>query len=230
VAGEFQGTVDFGGGNVSSAGGYDAYLTKLNAVLNWHWTNRWGSGGWDDATCVIIDVPGNVTVGGFFNGTVLFGSQTKIASGIDDAFISRFTSGAVWGNTQTWGGCDSIRNLAVDAAQNIYATSEFSGAVDFDPSSGVYQLTSAGGRDIYLTKFTLALVWQWARAWGGSGDDDGWGVGTDSSGCVYASGNFGSTPCNFAPTGAPCNDPVCNLTPHGGWDAFLVKFVSDGCW
>src|SRR5262245_51517325 len=42
-------------------------------------------------------------------------------------------------------------SIAVDASGNIYTTGAFQGTVDFDPGAGVFNLTSAGGYDIFIS-------------------------------------------------------------------------------
>ncbi|HAF67779.1 MAG TPA: hypothetical protein DCL16_01555, partial [Acidimicrobiaceae bacterium] len=42
TTGNFQDTVNFGGGNVTSAGSYDAFVTKLNAAGAHQWTTTFG--------------------------------------------------------------------------------------------------------------------------------------------------------------------------------------------
>src|SRR6202008_875984 len=46
--------------------------------------------------------------------------------------------------------------LITDNQNNIYVTGYFSSTVDFDPSAGVKNLTSVGGYDIYVAKYTPA--------------------------------------------------------------------------
>ncbi len=61
----------------------------------------------------------------------------------------------------------------------------------------------------------------WARTWGGSDYDRGYGVATDDSGNVYVTGYFEST-VDFDPGGG---DPH---TSNGNGDVFLSKFDSSG--
>ena len=42
TTGVFVGTVDFGAGNVTSAGGYDVFVTKRNAAGAHQWTTTFG--------------------------------------------------------------------------------------------------------------------------------------------------------------------------------------------
>ncbi|MBU1024029.1 hypothetical protein KKB99_07070, partial [bacterium] len=59
--------------------------------------------------------------------------------------------------------------------------------------------------------------------WGGTKDDYGLGVSSDSAGNVYCSGYFWSSAVDFDP------GPETEIfTSHGWWDAFLSKLDSDG--
>ncbi|HJL99890.1 MAG TPA: SBBP repeat-containing protein, partial [Acidimicrobiales bacterium] len=66
VAGYFEGTVDFGAGDVASAGDYDAFVTKLNSSGAHQWTTTFGGTHFDgdQGESVAVDGSGNVHVGG----------------------------------------------------------------------------------------------------------------------------------------------------------------------
>ena len=49
-------------------------------------------------------------------------------------------------------------SIAVDANGNIYTTGYFIGTVDFDPSPGIYNLTSVGGSDIFISKLPICSI------------------------------------------------------------------------
>src|SRR5438552_2041239 len=89
-------------------------------------------------------------------------------------------------------GDDQGTAIAVDAAGNVYATGGFSGTVDFDPGPGVFNLTSAGGYDAFVSKLDGAGNFVWARALGSS-TDDGNGIAVDGAGNVYTTGAFQGT-------------------------------------
>ena len=64
TTGVFVGTVDFGAGNVTSAGGYDVFVTKRNAAGAHQWTTTFGGTGQDYAREVAVDGSGNVHITG----------------------------------------------------------------------------------------------------------------------------------------------------------------------
>src|SRR5438105_2138915 len=75
VTGNFYGTLDFGGGPLTSAGGYDIFVAKFSSAGSHLWSKRfgspklsavvteWGSGiGWDPTDNTVV-------VTGMFDGT-----------------------------------------------------------------------------------------------------------------------------------------------------------------
>jgi hypothetical protein len=93
VTGHFNGTVDFGGGNLISAGGYDIFLAKYDAAGVHVWSKRFGSGNHDIGYSV-ADGSGNVFVTGYFSGTVNFGGGSLVsASFAPDIFLAKYSGG-----------------------------------------------------------------------------------------------------------------------------------------
>jgi hypothetical protein len=89
VTGYYFGTVDFGGGPLTSAGVSDIYLAKFDADGNHLWSKRFG-----DATCqgghsVACDGSGNIVATGLLGGTVDFGGGPLTSSG-SDVFLVKF--------------------------------------------------------------------------------------------------------------------------------------------
>ena len=86
---------------------------------------------------------------------------------------------------------DSGNSIAVDASGNVYTTGYFEGA-DFDPGAGTFNLSSAGGQDVFVQKLDASGNFLWAKAfWGGNNYDDyGLSIEVDTSGNVYTTGSF----------------------------------------
>jgi len=124
------------------------------------------------------------------------------------------------------GNYDYGPSVAIDPANgNVYTTGFFDGTVDFDPGAGTFNLTSAGGWDIFISKLDNSGNFVWAKAMGGTSSDWGNSIAIDpaGSGDVYTTGLFGGT-ADFDPGAG-----VFNLTPAGGAeDIFISKLDGSG--
>jgi hypothetical protein len=119
-------------------------------------------------------------------------------------------------------GFDRAQAVATDAAGNVYTTGAFAGTVDFDPGAGTVALTSAGGTDVFVAKYTSAGALVWARQLAGNIIVLGRGVAVDKQGNVYISGEFQDT-ADFDP-----GEGVFTLTSAGLRDGFVAKLDSGG--
>ena len=175
----------------------DVFLSKFDSSGNFQWVRTWGGQGTDDAMgSVAVDGANNVYVAGRFasiNCDFNPGAATDLHSsnGDLDAFLSKFDSNGTFQWAKTWGGSggDKATGLAVDGVGHVYVSGRFHDTVDFDPGSGVDNHTSNGQYDIFLSQFDSSGNFNWAKTWGGSGDDIS-GVTVDGSGNVYAAGGF----------------------------------------
>ncbi len=71
TTGYFSGTVNFGAGNVTSAGSFDVFVTKLNAYGIHQWSTTFGGTSSDySGYGVAVDSSGNVYTTGYFSGKV----------------------------------------------------------------------------------------------------------------------------------------------------------------
>jgi uncharacterized protein with PIN domain len=214
VTGEFMGTVDFGGGVLTSAGFYDIFVAKLSGANGTHlWSQRFGDTNYDIGNALAADGSGNVLVTGNFQGTVDFGGGQLISAGANDIFVAKFSgvNGAhLW--SQRFGDTsgDVGTGLAADGSGNVLVTGKFHGTVDF----GGGALTSAGAADIFVAKFSgVDGAHLWSQRFGDTADDVGTGLAADGSGNVLVTGFF-QGPVNFGGE---------VLTSAGSEDIFVVK-------
>ncbi|MCC6369889.1 MAG: T9SS type A sorting domain-containing protein, partial [Bacteroidia bacterium] len=142
-----------------------------------------------------------------------------------DAFLVKFDNNGVrqWGTF--YGGItdEGSHSCAVDNFNNVYicgyATPESSGVV---ATPGSHQPNGAGGvYDAFLAKFNSNGVRQWGTYYGGTFDEAASSCVTDNSGNVYMTGNTSSS-TGIASAGCHQNYLA------GNYDAFLVKFNSNG--
>ena len=79
-------------------------------------------------------------------------AQTLVPNWVDDL-------GGATGTANTTG-------VAVDKQNNVYITGYFSGTVDFDPSAGVKNLTSAGGGQYFCGEIYIGRYIDMGRIYG----------------------------------------------------------------
>ncbi len=231
--GGFYGTVDFDPGELSgfylnSAGGSDIFVSKLNSSGNFVWAKSMGGTNFDSGNGIAVDSSGNVYTTGSFRDIADFdpgaGIVNLIGAGVDDIFVSKLNSGGnlVWAKGIGGSDYDYGNGIAVDLSGNVYTTGSYFGTVDFDSEAGVFNLTSAGSHDIFVSKLNSGGNFVWAKSMGGVDGDYGNGIAVDSSGNVYTTGYFGAT-ADFDPgTG------TANLTSMGVDDIFVSKLDGSG--
>src|SRR6185295_3708162 len=81
VVGHFDGTIDLGGGVLTSAGGFDVFVAKLDPAGNHLCSKRWGDGLAQFAGAVAVNASGDVFAGGHFQGTMDIGGDTLNSAG-----------------------------------------------------------------------------------------------------------------------------------------------------
>ena len=111
---------------------------------------------------------------------------------------------------------------AVDAEGNLYVTGDFSGTADFDPGTGVFNLSAVGGPDIFLAKYNPLGQLIWAKRIGGTATESGEDIAIDNLGNVYITGYFLGT-VDFDP-----GSTVLDLSSNGLKDIFIAKFNPNG--
>ena len=161
--------------------------------------------------------------GNYFGYLIATTSKSGSLALYDEVTIKITPLNSGW--ARTWGGIgdDHVYEVTVDDDGNVYSTGDFMSSVDFNPDpEGVDIRTSNGLDDIFLVKYDKYGNYQWARTWGGSSGDVGLAVDIDSSGMVFASGDFSST-VDFGTNGIP------DLrTSRGSTDCFVSKYKPDG--
>ncbi|MEI7607441.1 MAG: SBBP repeat-containing protein [Rhodospirillaceae bacterium] len=231
VTGNYRGTVDFdpgvGTANLTSNGGADVFIEKLDSSGAFVWVKSFG-GSADDVGCgVAVDGSGNVYVTGAFWSEVDFdpgvGTANLTSNGVEDVFIEKLDSSGAYVWTKTFGAADLDRaeGIAVDNSGNVVVTGYFHDTVDFDPGAGTYSL-SASVQDIFVEKLDSSGAFVWAKSFVGSTVGVGSGVAMDGSGNVYITGYFMNT-VDFDPGAG-----IANLTTNAGTAVFIEKLDSSG--
>jgi hypothetical protein len=162
VTGSFQGTSNFGGGNLVSAGGDDVFVMKLDAAGSHLWSERFGGTAGDVGSGIAVDGPGtNVAVVGYYSGSPNFGGGALLPANGTNIFatlLSASNGSFIW--AQGFGGTGSA--LPGDVALTPTGAVVFVGGYDASISIGMHALPSAGGQNAMVAELngsTGSPVW-----------------------------------------------------------------------
>ena len=232
TTGYFAGSADFkpglGSNFLTSNGGYDVFVQKLNPNGNFIWAKGMGGSTFDYGRSISVDSSGNVYLIGDFRGTADFfsgsGAVYLTSRGSSDVFIQKFnTSGIfVWVKQMGGVGTDVGQAITTDSFGNIYSTGYFEGTANFDPGVGTANLTSNGSSDVFVHKLNPLGDFIWAKSMGGTGTEGSNDIAIDHSMNIYLIGWF---------EGSADFDPgvgTTSLISNGSEDIFLQKLDSLG--
>jgi hypothetical protein len=233
IAGYFTGTVDFdpgpGANFLTSAGGNDIFVLKLDTDGAFQWAVAMGGSGMDVAEAIAVDDQGNVVT----TGTFADGADMDPGSGVDtltsvgglDVFVSKLDAngGHVW--AKGFGGVsseDAGRSIALNSLDEVHVAGHFATSVDFDPDAAVDQLTAVGSIDAFITAFDAAGSHLWAARIGSTGEDRSYVLVADTAEQLFLTGLFSGT-ADLDP--GPGSAPALSL---GGTDAFVLRLDPTG--
>jgi len=217
VVGGFAGTVDFGGGPLTSAGDYDLFVVKFSPLGVHLWSTSFGDADYDMPSGVAVDDNGNVFIVGQFSGALDLGGGPLTSAGLRDVFLVRLTPLGVHAWSAGFGDADYdfARGIALDASGDPVIAGDFRGTIGF----GGAPLTSAGSYDVYVTKFTATGSHLWSQVHGDVNYDSPRDIDLDSTDRVLLTGHF---------SGNIAFDPLPSLTSEGNHDVFLAKIGANG--
>jgi len=236
TVGYFQSTCDFDpslGTDIldseNQPGGYDAFLSKTNVDGSYYWARNWGDGLFQIGIDARTDESDNVYVGGWFWGLTDFDPGSGVAweeSDCKDGFLSKFDTDGEFQWVRVWvgTGCDDMLSMEMSDSGAIDLVGNFTETMDFDPGPGLDEKTSAGDEDIFITRYDQDGNYQWSRTWGGTGVDDAFGVGLQSNGNTYVTGEYRLT-VDWDP-----EFETYETTANGARDFYIVKLFNDGYW
>lgn len=203
------------------------FTVKLNSAGTFVSANPIG-GGYSRVTAITVGPSDSICIAGQFRGTVDFdpgagtANRTTPANNID-GFASRLNSNGTFAWVSAFVGTGSLDfNDVVYSGSHFVFAGSMSGTNDFNPGTGVFNLTSAGGEDAFTVDLFDAGNFQWANRFGGTANDSASGLVTGVSGTICVTGNFLAT-ADFDP-----GTSVLNLTSAGGTDVFVLALTPSG--
>ncbi len=183
-----------------------------------------------DGNAMVLDAERNIYITGNFSGTVDFdpGTGTHYMASAGGVYFNAFVckldaaGGFVW--SKQLGGISGMESyaIAVDENKNVYTTGYFQSTADFDPGSGVYNLTTgATEASIFISKLDSMGNFVWAKKIG----DGSWDASSSmviDNGYLYISGQFDGT-VDFDPGAG-----ISNLTASSSSNVFVLKLDTSG--
>ena len=222
VAGWFNGELAFEPASPLQANGQDGFVALLDGASG---KPTWSAsiGGPDNQSGgqmvrdLAIDSTGGVIVGGWFAGSIDFGSGTTTPSaGFNDAFVAKYSGAGGFQHARTFGDAngDGVYGLAVDNDDNILITGYYYGTLEFDGTA----LPTAESADLFIAKLDNDADPIWAKGFGGQWEQFPRGIAVDSNGSVVIAGYY---------HGAP-NLGGADLINNDDWECFVAKYDDDG--
>lgn len=105
-------------------------------------------------------------------------------------------------------------DVATDSNSNVFLTGAFQGTAHFEDT----RLTSFGGNDVIIAKYSSNGTLQWVKQAGGLASDAGWAIAVDAMNNIIVAGEFSAT--------AAFDDTL--LTAQGATDIFIAKYNTNG--
>ncbi len=203
VAGEFFNDgvpFEYGGSEETALGmGWNVFVLLLDSNGEQIWAKTFGGNGDDAVRGVAIDPQQNVTLVGHGQGTPAldFGNGPTASIGSEDLFIACFDDegNPVWANLiGTQGTSTQAAGVATNNNGDIYILGHFSGTT-LDP--GGTELSSKGGTDLFLARYTLNGGLTWATSYGTVSNETGVALLRSTSGGLTIAGGFEGNTMNF---------------------------------
>ena len=236
--------------------GNDVFVIKYSqagAVLAL--TTLTGSGS-DAGDAIAVDSAQNVYVTGQYNSTTTVPINTFVASSTpvaspyslpistsNDVFVIKWSgsTGAVLAWTNLKGsGVDRGYAIAVDSAQNVYVTGQYTSTTTV-PINTFVTASVASPYTLRISTLGDVFVIKWSGSTGavlalttlkGSGSDNGYAIAVDSDQNVYVTGNYISTatvPINtFVASSTPVASGVSMGITNAASDLFVIKWNANG--
>jgi hypothetical protein len=229
VTGEFYGTANLAGTNVTAIGDPDMFIANFNTSGLLQWVRHAGypsvqHNGFITSypvrgTAIAADGSGNLFVTGTFIGSPNFGGTTLTQGAGTDVFTAKYnsTGDLLWVRQI---GKLGLHNFAYaisgDTSGNCYVTGSFGESAKFSDTT----YTAIGTRDAYVCKYDNTGTVKWVKQAGSVNKfNNGQGISTDASGNICTIGYFsGSTDFSGIP-----------LNPIGNQDIFIWVLQQNTC-
>jgi uncharacterized delta-60 repeat protein len=237
ATGRMQGTATFGLGEtnqtvLTSAGRLDIFVALYNQDGTLAWVKRAGGSEDDEALGVTVLYDDSIVVTGYFKATAIFGkdepNQTVLISeGSLDCFIAKYYPNGVLQWAKRAGGTtdESCRAITSLSDYSTIVTGAFTGSATFGKfETNETTLTSSGGIEIFIAKYSSTGSLLWAKRAGGTSNEEGFAITALSDNSTVVTGYYSSHDIIFGKN--ELNE--IEYDTAGNLDIFIARYNPDG--
>lgn len=217
LTGTFAIRENFGGADLITKGSLDIFLASFTKDGAYRYDKSYGSTGIDIGTSLTLTEQNNIVLSAVFSDSLTIANKNFISKGKTDILLAildnnfNFITGRSYGSQG-----DDFAIATIDKDNNIIFTGKSDGIINLGFLNE--DLVNKGGSDIILGKMKRLSNPEdispiLAYSFGSIADDSGTAITTDSSGNIYATGEFFGD-LNFG------GDTISHI---GNGDIFLIK-------
>ncbi len=238
--GTFTGTADLSpdasGGTVTSVGGQDIYFAKYTSSGQLVWGKSIGGVSDDEGIAMVPSNAGGLYLTGTYTsqadmdpgaGTTLVG-VAGLNPNSEGTFFARYSADGnlIWARSLSGINASCfVKDMARDAAGNLYLTGWYTGPVDFDPSGSNLIIPYIGNNaDAFVAKYDGNGDMLWAHQIGGTASTWTYSIDVNQGGEVLVGGFHMSGTCDLDP-GPGVVEHTTATGVRSGW---AVKLDTDG--
>jgi hypothetical protein len=217
LAGDFETTVDFGDGTLTSNGGYDAFVAKFDSMGGVLLSKSYGDASDQTARGIASDTAGNIIFAGDIEGTTDFGGGALMGTAMGVAFVAKLSPTGTHLFSKAFGDTEaSAMGVVTDASSRVFITGSYNGKIDF----GGGPLVSGIADDVFIGALDSKGAYVWGARFGDDSAQHANAIAIGTTGKIAVAGDF---------TGV-LDFGGAKLTSAGNYDAFVVELdPAAGC-
>ena len=227
VTGSFSDVVNVDGNIIVSTGEQDAFVAKYlpGGSIDWIKNIGWGPG-IDRGSNISINDAGDIYIVGFFNDTLIFGTDSLFANNYTNGFIVKLDNNGDYISSLHFSATNNntkLNSIAIASDNGNLVSGLFLDTLIFPNNDTLF---SQGNEDFVIFKLTNSDNIEWIRQVGGTGSDIGFDAKSDEYGSIYVVGQIAGT-VQVDSTDKATFD-ASPLTTNGGIDIFTAKYNKQG--
>ncbi|MBU3662906.1 MAG: hypothetical protein FGM41_06885 [Bacteroidetes bacterium] len=212
--------------SATQPGYVDIIIMVFNLTGGRVWATYYGSDGWELRPSVKVNGLNEAYVSGFHygggTGLTTTGAHKTVAQS-NEGFLAKFNANGnrIWGTFVGGAGMDTINDLTLDTAGNIYVCGSTSSTADIATTGAYFPTNNPATTRAFINKFNPQGVRQWGTYYSGNAQTFGLKIKVDKNGNPVLGGT------TFSTTGiATANTYQTSL--NGVLDIYLAKLNSSG--